>query len=129
MKIDVNTSMFQRIFLDFALHVDSTILIRDENGLIVYSNTPLDTDQQMLLSAASDGEAISMNGASYQIHSYPVDGYPWNICIALSGRELDTDHLHDHPLPLSPGNRCSHPVPRYYFQENGTCDRCHAARI
>lgn len=30
-----------------------------------------------------------MNGASYQIHSYPVDGYPWNICIALSGRELD----------------------------------------
>ena len=41
----------------------------------------------------------------------------------------DTDHLHDHPLPLSPGNRCSHPVSRYYFQENGTCDRCHAARI
>ncbi|RHQ12983.1 hypothetical protein DW974_17720 [Lachnospiraceae bacterium AM48-27BH] len=89
MKIDVNTSMFQRIFLDFALHVDSTILIRDENGLIVYSNTPLGTDQQMLLSTASDGETISMNGASYQIHSYPVDGYPWNICIALSGRELD----------------------------------------
>ncbi len=89
MKVDVNTSMFERIFRDFALHVDSTMLIRDENGLVVYSNTPLDRDQQTLLSSATDGDKIFMNGSSYKIHSYPVDGYPWNICIALSGRELD----------------------------------------
>lgn len=89
MKIDVNTSMFERIFRDFALHVDATIMIRDENGRIVYANAPLDSKEQGILSRASNGQTVSMKGESYQIHAYPVNGYPWNICIALSGRELN----------------------------------------
>ena len=88
MKIDVNTSMFERIFRDFALHVDATILIRDENGRVVYANAPLDEKEQTILSRASSGQTISMKGETYQIHAYPINGYPWNICIALSGREL-----------------------------------------
>lgn len=98
MKIDVNSSMFERIFRDFALHVDATILIRDENGRIVYANAPLDVKQKSILSRASNGQTVSMNRDSYQIHTYPINGYPWNICIALSGRELG---LRIHTIYLS----------------------------
>lgn len=93
MKIDVNTSMFERIFRDFSLHVDSAILIRDETGHIVYANTHLDSEQESILSNVSAGEKISMHGESYRIHTYPISGYPWNICIALSDREL-TARIH-----------------------------------
>ena len=88
-KIDINTSIFNRIFKDFAFHVDSKIILRDENRQIIYSNCPLEaSDTQKLSGDLKDKGRISLEDGIFQTYTYPVDGYPWTISILLSDTQL-----------------------------------------
>lgn len=71
-KIDINTSIFDRIFKDISFHVDSKIMIRDEHEQVIYANEPLN----------------DYDPKSYTSYTYPITGSPWHITVLLSNAEL-----------------------------------------
>lgn len=89
MKIDINTSIFERIFKDFSFHVDSKIILREENQQLIYANKSLSAkDQEILCGQLTENGTVSLSDGRFQIYTYPIRDYPWSIMILLSEREL-----------------------------------------
>lgn len=89
-KIDVNTRIFDRIFHDFTFHVDSKIIIKDENQRIIYANRPLSDEDRETLENTPGAASVSLADGSFQRYAYPITGYPWDITILLSDQELNS---------------------------------------
>ena len=90
-KIDVNTNVFHRIFQDFRFHVDSKIIIRDENKQIIYSNKTLDSNDKNTISGLSDQDtSAALTDGNFLCYNYPIGDYPWSITVLLSAKELRT---------------------------------------
>lgn len=91
-KIDINTSIFDRIFKDFSFHVKSKIIITDENQQMIYSNSDLEPQDlpQIREVLSSDDAAVKLADGSYKSYTYPIEDCPWKITILLSGRELSS---------------------------------------
>lgn len=88
-KIDIDTSIFDRIFKDFSFHVDSKIIIRDEKQQIIYANVPLaEEDQGILRGNPQTGGSIFLKDGAYTAYTYPIKDYPWDITILLSDTQL-----------------------------------------
>ncbi|PNV62049.1 hypothetical protein C0033_10370 [Clostridium sp. chh4-2] len=89
-KLDINTSIFDRIFNEFAFHVDSKIIIKDEKQQIIYTNVPLSPQDRSSLSRDLNDNAISLEDGTYKPYTYPIQDYPWNITILLSNAQLQS---------------------------------------
>lgn len=90
-KIDINTSIFDRMFRDFNFHVNSKIIIKDENQQIIYTNKPLNKkDRLKLMQPAGKKPVISLEDGSFRYCSYPIASYPWSATILLSDREVNS---------------------------------------
>lgn len=89
-KFDINTSIFARIFSGFSFHVNSKILIRDENEHIIYTNAALSESDSGKLSSKLSGDSIKLSDGAYQTYSYPIGDYPWTITILLSRSEMQS---------------------------------------
>ncbi|MBT9777230.1 hypothetical protein GPL15_12030 [Clostridium sp. MCC353] len=87
-KFDINTSLFDRIFNEFSFHVDSKIIIKDENQQIIYTNAPLNAQDKNALSHDLPETKVSLEDGIYKTYSYPVKDYPWTITILLSNAQL-----------------------------------------
>lgn len=89
-KIDVNTRIFDRLFQNFTFHVDSKIIIKDENQRIIYANRPLSDEDRETLENTPGAASVSLADGSFQRYAYPITGYPWDITILLSNQELNS---------------------------------------
>ena len=89
-KIDVNTRIFDRLFQNFTFHVDSKIIIKDENQRIIYANQPLSDEDRETLENTPGAASVSLADGSFQRYTYPITGYPWDITILLSNQELNS---------------------------------------
>ena len=89
-KIDVNTRIFDRLFQNFTFHVDSKIIIKDENQRIIYANRPLSDDDRETLENTPGAASVSLSDGSFQRYVYPITGYPWDITVLLSNQELNS---------------------------------------
>jgi len=87
-KIDINTSIFDRILKDVTFHVPSRIIIRDESQQIIYTNTPLSPENRQALSGPITDASITLDQTSYRPYSYPLEKYPWTITVLLSEKDL-----------------------------------------
>lgn len=89
-KIDVNTRIFDRLFQNFTFHVDSKIIIKDENQRIIYANRPLSDEDRETLENTPGAASVSLSDGSFQRYVYPITGYPWDITVLLSNQELNS---------------------------------------
>ncbi len=89
-KIDVNTRIFDRLFQNFTFHVDSKIIIKDENQRIIYANRPLSDADRETLENTPGATSVSLSDGSFQRYVYPITGYPWDITVLLSNQELNS---------------------------------------
>lgn len=89
-KIDVNTRIFDRLFQNFTFHVDSKIIIKDENQRIIYANRPLSDEDRGTLENTPGAASVSLSDGSFQRYVYPITGYPWDITVLLSNQELNS---------------------------------------
>lgn len=90
-KIDINTSIFNRMFQNFNFHVASKIIIKDENQQIIYTNKPLnEKDRSQLMKAPSGKPIVLLEDGAFRYYSYPITGYPWSTTVLLSDRELNS---------------------------------------
>ena len=89
-KIDVNTRIFDRLFQNFTFHVDSKIIIKDENQRIIYANRPLSDEDRETLENTPGATSVSLSDGSFQRYVYPITGYPWDITVLLSNQELNS---------------------------------------
>lgn len=89
-KIDVNTRIFDRLFQNFTFHVDSKIIIKDENQRIIYANRPLSGEDRETLENTPGATSVSLSDGSFQRYVYPITGYPWDITVLLSNQELNS---------------------------------------
>ena len=89
-KIDVNTRIFDRLFQNFTFHVDSKIIIKDENQRIIYANRPLSGEDRETLENTPGAASVSLSDGSFQRYVYPITGYPWDITVLLSNQELNS---------------------------------------
>lgn len=89
-KIDVNTRIFDRLFQNFTFHVDSKIIIKDENQRIIYANRPLSNEDRKTLENTPGAASVSLSDGSFQRYVYPITGYPWDITVLLSNQELNS---------------------------------------
>lgn len=89
-KIDVNTRIFDRLFQNFTFHVDSKIIIKDENQRIIYANRPLSDEDRGTLENTPGATSVSLSDGSFQRYVYPITGYPWDITVLLSNQELNS---------------------------------------
>lgn len=89
-KIDVNTRIFDRLFQNFTFHVDSKIIIKDENQRIIYANRPLSDADRETLENTPGAASVSLSDGSFQRYVYPITGYPWDITVLLSNQELNS---------------------------------------
>ena len=65
-KIDVNTRIFDRLFQNFTFHVDSKIIIKDENQRIIYANQPLSDEDRETLENTPGAASVSLADGSFQ---------------------------------------------------------------
>lgn len=89
-KIDVNTRIFDRLFQNFTFHVDSKIIIKDENQRIIYANRPLSDEDRETLENTPGAASVSLSDGSFQRYVYPITGYPWDITVLLSNQALNS---------------------------------------
>ena len=89
-KIDVNTRIFDRLFQNFTFHVESKIIIKDENQRIIYANRPLSGEDRETLENTPGAASVSLSDGSFQRYVYPITGYPWDITVLLSNQELNS---------------------------------------
>ena len=89
-KIDVNTRIFDRLFQNFTFHVESKIIIKDENQRIIYANRPLSDEDRETLENTPGAASVSLSDGSFQRYVYPITGYPWDITVLLSNQELNS---------------------------------------
>lgn len=88
-KIDVNTSLFSRLFEDFSVHVNSKVILRDENQEIIYHNKDLITaDKEALSQDLSSENRVLLSDGNFRLYTCQIEDYPWNITILLSEHEL-----------------------------------------
>lgn len=91
-KIDVNAAIFEKSFKDFYFHVDSKIIITDEQQSIIYSNKKLQAKApQVLALNYKKGESIHLHDGTWNIYSYPIGQYPWQVKVLLSTDQLNTN--------------------------------------
>lgn len=83
---DTDIAFFQDLFTDLKFSSPSVSLVLDDNGEIVYSDSPISDEMQELL--AHDFRVITLEGTTYRVFSQAIIPSGWKVVILLSDSTL-----------------------------------------
>lgn len=86
-KIDANTSTFDKIFQEITWHVPSIILVTDDKNNLVYCNDFEDSAAINTLKAETD--TIKYNDQLYYAYHKQEMSYNWTVHVLLDKRSID----------------------------------------
>lgn len=87
-KIDANTSTFDKMFQEIAWHVPSVILVTDAENNLVYCNGPEDTTAIKALKSTTD--TIKYDNETYYTYSIQETSHNWTVHVLLEKKSIDS---------------------------------------
>lgn len=87
-KIDANTSTFDKMFQEIAWHVPSIVLVTDAEKRLIYCNGP--EDPAAISSLKEGNHTIAYNGHPYYTYSKQESSNNWTVHVLLDKNAIDS---------------------------------------
>ena len=91
-RIDVDTTFFDKIFKDFQFNIASKIMVFDDQNDLLYSNSATTAGDLQTIQSASSG-SIRISDGNWKVYSSSIEGTGWNIHVLLSNDEYSKSIL------------------------------------